>query len=218
MKNFVYLLEDDDSIAGLVKFSLEREGIDCRSFTYVQEFQKGLTFKKPDLFMIDVMLPDGNGLDVLKELKREYPEIPCIILSALGSETDKVKGLDLGADDYISKPFGVLEMVARVKAALRRVGGGKILQCGEISLDIDLMRVTLAGKELDLNRKEFELLKYCMRNPEVVLTREQLLTEVWGYVDIETRTLDNHIARLRKCGITNFETVFGVGYRFRNKQ
>lgn len=134
------------------------------------------------------------------------------MLSALGQEGDKVTGLNMGADDYIAKPFGVMELVARVHAALRRQAGSNVIKIGDLELNSDTMSVTLEGRPLELNKKEFELLKYCMRNADIVLSRDALLTEIWGYVDTETRTLDNHIARLRKMGIDNFETVFGVGY------
>ncbi|MBQ8884810.1 MAG: response regulator transcription factor [Clostridia bacterium] len=213
----VYVLEDDASIAGLVKFSLEREGIECRIIGTVREFISSLTERTPDLALLDIMLPDGNGLEVLRYVKERYRGVSCIILSALSQESDKVTGLDLGADDYISKPFGVMELVARIKAALRRRAGSGVIRLGELELDSDTMRVTLGGKELELNRKEFELLRYCMKNAGIVLSRDTLLTEIWGYIDTETRTLDNHIARLRKLGIDRFETVFGVGYRFRKE-
>ena len=126
-----------------------------------------------------------------------------------------MQGLNMGADDYVAKPFGVMELVARVKANLRRCDCGGVLIVGGLTLCVDKMSVTLRGEELDLNKKEFELLKYCMQNADKVLSRETLLTAIWGYVDAETRTLDNHVARLRKLGISNFETVFGVGYRFK---
>lgn len=215
MKGTVYILEDDASIASLVKFALEREQLPCRSFGCIREFYDGISDRIPDVALLDIMLPDGNGLDVLKNLKERYPSVGCIMLSALGQEGDKVTGLNLGADDYIAKPFGVMELVARVKAALRRQAGSNVIKVGKIELNCDTMTATLDGKSLDLNKKEFELLKYCMRNADIVLSRDTLLTEIWGYIDTETRTLDNHIARLRKLGIDNFETVFGVGYRFR---
>ncbi len=215
MKGIVYVLEDDASIAGLIKFSLEREQLTCRTFGCVRDFTAGLREQTPDVVLLDIMLPDGNGLEVLKSVKERYPSVCCIMLSALGQEGDKVTGLNLGADDYIAKPFGVMELVARVKAALRRRAGNNVLKVGKLELNSDTMTVTLASRPLELNKKEFELLKYCMRNADIVLSRDTLLTEIWGYVDTETRTLDNHIARLRKLGIDNFETVFGVGYRFR---
>ena len=135
------------------------------------------------------------------------------MLSALSKETDKVRGLNAGADDYIAKPFGVLELVARVNAALRRTSKSSVLKVGELEMNFDNMTVVYRGKPLTLNNKEFQLLKFCAANEGKVLPRDTLLTEVWGYDDGETRTLDNHIARLRKLGL-NFETVFGVGYRF----
>ncbi len=215
MKGFVYILEDDASISGLVKFSLEHEGINCKAFSTIRDFKAELSLRKPDLVLLDIMLPDGSGFDVLREMKIYYPTVSCIILSALGQEIDKVTGLNLGADDYIAKPFGVMELIARVKAVLRRTSSGETLKVGALELDTRAMLVTLNGERLELNKKEFELLHYCMQNVDAVLPRDTLLTEVWGYVGSETRTLDNHIARLRKLGINNFETVFGVGYRFK---
>ena len=146
MKGNVYVLEDDASIAGLIRFALEREGIACTTFPCVRDFKCGLLQSLPDVAMLDVMLPDGNGLDVLKEMQGHYPSVSCIVVSALGQETDKVKGLDLGADDYITKPFGIAEMVARVKAALRRKSSNNVLVCGELELNRDTMLVTLSGK------------------------------------------------------------------------
>ena len=217
MKGTIYVLEDDSSIAGLIKFSLEREQLTCRAFGSIQEFRNGLKEKSPDVALLDIMLPDGSGLEVLKFVKERYPSVCCIMLSALGQEGDKVTGLNMGADDYIAKPFGVMELVARVYAALRRQAGSNVIKIGDLELNSDTMSVTLEGRPLELNKKEFELLKYCMRNADIVLSRDALLTEIWGYVDTETRTLDNHIARLRKMGIDNFETVFGVGYRFKKR-
>lgn len=215
MKGTIYVLEDDASISGLVKFSLEREQLVCRTFGNIRDFMAGLKECAPEVALLDIMLPDGSGLDVLRTVKQYYPSVYCIMLSALGQESDKVTGLNMGADDYISKPFGVMELVARVHAALRRRLGSNVIKIGRLELNSDTMSVLLDGRSLELNKKEFELLKYCMRNADIVLSRDTLLTEIWGYVDTETRTLDNHIARLRKLGIDNFETVFGVGYRFR---
>jgi two-component system alkaline phosphatase synthesis response regulator PhoP len=213
----IYLVEDDGNIRELVVYALQSTGMACEGFARPSEFWKRVKEQVPSLVLLDIMLPDGSGLDVLKESKTYYPTISCIILSALGMEIDKVTGLDLGADDYIAKPFGVMELIARVKAVLRRTASGETLKVGDLELDVRAMSVTLKGEKLDLNKKEFELLRYCMKNVDVVLPRDVLLTEVWGYVDSETRTLDNHIARLRKIGINNFETVFGVGYRFKKE-
>ncbi len=216
MEKIVYILEDDKSICELVETTLEMNGISCRSFRTVKEFMAAARERAPEVALLDVMLPDGNGLDVLSFLKSAKSETYCIMLSALGSELDKVKGLNAGADDYVSKPFGVLELLARVNVAFRR--GKSDLNRGGLYLDETSMTVTLNGKKLDLNNKEFQLLKYCMENEGKVLTREKLLISIWGYESGETRTVDNHIARLRKLGVDYFETVFGVGYKFVTKK
>ncbi len=213
MKNIVYILEDDASICGLIRVALEMNGIAFESFSSCAEFEAALSKEQPDVALLDVMLPDGNGFDVLKKVKAEYPSVCCIMLSALGKEEDKVNGLNLGADDYVSKPFSVLELTARINAALRRRRRDNLLKVGDLALDYDSMAISLNGQALDLNRKEYELLKYFMENAGKVLKRETLLTEIWGYESGETRTLDNHVARLRKMGITNLETIFGVGYK-----
>ncbi len=212
MENSVYLLEDDESICELVKCTLATCGIGCFAFGTVKDFFAALEKKQPDLCLLDVMLPDGNGFDVLKRVKEEYTA-PCIMLSALGKETDKVRGLNLGADDYISKPFGVLEFTARVKAALRRNHDSAVLRVGSLEMDSGRMTAVYRGKELVLSSTEFRLLRYFARNEGKVLAREAILNDVWGYGFGETRTLDNHVARLRKAGL-DFETVFGVGYKF----
>ncbi len=213
MNNKVFLLEDDASICELVKCTLDMNSIDCEYFLTVKDFYAALERKVPDVVLLDIMLPDGNGLDVLKNVKARYGGVSVIMLSALSKETDKVKGLNLGADDYIVKPFGVLELTARVNAALRRSAKATILRAGALEMNTDNMTVRLHGEELCLNNKEFQLLKYCIANEGKVMTREALLIDVWGYDCGETRTLDNHVARLRKLGL-NFETVFGVGYKF----
>lgn len=213
MENTVYLLEDDVSICELVKCTLDLSSIFCEYFTTVREFYEALERRVPEVVLLDIMLPDGDGIEVLKRVKSRYSDVSVIMLSALGKETDKVKGLNAGADDYIAKPFGVLELTARVNAALRRSHKATVLKAGSLVMNTDNMTVTLRGKELTLNHKEFQLLRYSIANEGRVMTREALLTDVWGYDYGETRTLDNHIARLRKLGL-NFETVFGVGYKF----
>ena len=213
MSNIVYLLEDDQSICELVRCTLDLSDITCRCFSTVKEFTQAMARMLPDVVLLDVMLPDGDGIEVLKRIKTGNPEVCVIMLSALGKETDKVRGLNAGADDYIVKPFGVLELTARVNAALRRVQKSSILRVGRYEMNVEKMRVTRDGQELSLNNKEFQLLRYFLQNEGKVLTREELLMGVWGYEYGETRTLDNHIARLRKLGL-NFETVFGVGYKF----
>ena len=212
MKGKVFLLEDDGSIRGLVKVALEMNGTEVAVFSSLKDFTAALETDSPDVALLDIMLPDGSGLEALKYVKEKYPETACIMLTALGKEEDKVRGLNMGADDYIVKPFSVLELTARVNACLRRVKRPETLTVGELVLDEATMAVALSGEPLALNRKEFELLKYFMENAGKVLTREKLLTSVWGYEAGETRTLDNHVARLRKLGV-KIETVFGVGYK-----
>lgn len=213
MKNTVYILEDDASISGLIKVALEMNGIDFRAYSTVAEFKSALEGGKPDVALLDIMLPDGSGLDVLKLIKTKYPAVACIMLSALSKEEDKVGGLNLGADDYVAKPFSVLELTARVNAQLRRKTQPSVIAAGGIVLNADAMTAELNGETLTLNKKEYDLLKYLMENSGKVLSRDKILSAVWGYDDCETRTLDNHVARLRKMGI-KIETVFGVGYRF----
>ena len=213
MNEQVYLLEDDESICDLVQCTLDMHSISCRTFTTVKAFSVAIEEHLPDVVLLDIMLSDGNGLEVLERLKARFPTLCVIMLSALGKETDKVKGLNAGADDYIAKPFGVLELIARVNAALRRVHKTNLLRMGQLVMNSENMTVQYRGKELDLSNKEYQLLKYFMLNEGKVLPRETILTDVWGYDGGETRTLDNHIARLRKLGL-NFETVFGVGYKF----
>ena len=209
----IYLLEDDESICELVQCTLDMQNIPCKTFTTVKAFAAAMEEAVPDVVLLDIMLGDGNGLDVLQSVKTRYPQVSVIMLSALGKDTDKVRGLNAGADDFISKPFGVLELVARVRAALRRSHKSGSLQKGSLVINMETMTVTFRGKELDLSNKEYQLLRYFMLNEGKVLPRENILSDVWGYDGGETRTLDNYVAKLRKMGL-NFETVFGVGYKF----
>lgn len=214
MDKLVYVLEDDKSIGELVTCALEMSGIAVECYGTVAEFEAAAQRRAPAAALLDIMLPDGNGLDVLAWLKQKYPSTGVLMLSALGQETDKVRGLNLGADDYVAKPFGVLELTARVNALLRRMNGSASLSRGELTLNEETMTATLRGVRLELNNKEFNLLKYLMQKEGKALTRENILNAVWGYDEGETRTVDNHIARLRKLGIDYIETVFGVGYKF----
>lgn len=212
MDGNVFLLEDDASIRGLVKVALEMSGLRFKAFSTLAAFTDALQYEQPDVALLDIMLPDGSGLDALKFIKSRYSEVSCIMLSALSKETDKVTGLNMGADDYIAKPFSVLELTARVNARLRGKRRDPVIKVGGVSLDTETMACEADGKQIALNRKEFELLRYLMINAGKVLPREKLLAEVWGYDTGETRTLDNHIARLRKLGI-KIDTVFGIGYK-----
>ena len=213
----VYLLEDDESISELVTMALEMAQISIKSFSKISDFLYAIDKETQIVVLLDIMLPDGNGLDVLTKVKTKYPYIQCIMLSALSQELDKVKGLNSGADDYITKPFSTLELIARVKAALRRcVNEEKILD--DLVINKDKMEVTYKGKLLELNNKEYQLLLYFVENPDVVLSRERLINAIWGYDYLgESRTIDNHILRLRKLGFSQIETIFGVGYKFKTK-
>ena len=213
----VYVLEDDESIRELVTMALDMAQISIKSFSKISDFLEAIDKELPIVILLDIMLPDGNGLDVLTKVKAKYPHIQCIMLSALSQELDKVKGLNSGADDYITKPFSTLELIARVKAALRRcVNEEKILD--DLIINKDKMEVTYKGKVLELNNKEYQLLLYFVENPDVVLSRERLINAIWGYDYLgESRTIDNHILRLRKLGFSQIETIFGVGYKFRTK-
>ena len=213
MKNTVFLLEDDASICGLIKVALEMNGIGFKAFATVGEFENAIKEEQPDVALLDIMLPDGSGLDVLKIVKQKYPEVSCIMLSALSKEEDKVLGLSMGADDYVSKPFSVLELTARVNSQLRRKRKSIILSVGGIILNTESMTAELNNVILPLNKKEYDLLKFFMENAGKALSRDKILAAVWGYESGETRTLDNHVARLRKLGV-KIETVFGVGYKF----
>lgn len=212
MKGKVFILEDDESISGLVKVALEMNGLEFKAFPTVHSFIDGVAAERPDVALLDVMLPDGSGLDALKHVKSRYPDVACIMLSALSKEEDRVGGLNTGADDYICKPFSVLELVARVNARLRGKKSPEILKAEGVTLNTETLACEIDGTPVTLNRKEFELLKYFLQNVGKVLTREKLLAEVWDYDVCETRTLDNHVARLRKLGV-KIETVFGIGYK-----
>lgn len=216
MEKLVYLLEDDDSICDLVKCTLQLNGISCATFGSVRAFRDAVTEKPPRIAVLDIMLPDGNGLDVLTWLKSKHTDVYCIMLSALGKESDKVNGLNLGADDYIAKPFGILEFSAKIAAVFRRMKKKPtVFEVGNVFMDCEKMLVTLDGREINLSGKEFKLLQYSLENPDKVLTRDELLSNVWGYEGGETRTIDNYVSHLRKLGF-NYETVFGVGYKFKS--
>lgn len=212
MKGTVFILEDDTSICGLIKVALEMNGLEFKAFSTLKSFLDALNKEQPDVALLDIMLPDGSGLDALRFIKEKFPAVSCIMLSALSKEEDKVNGLNLGADDYIAKPFSVLELTARVNARLRGKQRQSVLSVDRVTLNLETFVCKIDGKEVSLNHKEFELLQYFMENHGKVLSREKLLCEVWGYDVGETRTLDNHVARLRKLGV-KIETIFGVGYK-----
>lgn len=218
----IYVVEDDINIQEIETFALGNAGYQVRGFVTAQEFMGAMDSVLPDLVLLDVMLPDEDGLAVLKKL-RSNPEtkgIPVIMVTAKTTELDKVKGLDMGADDYVTKPFGVMELISRVKAMLRRMAGEgsqeKILRQGEIVLDREKHMVHVEGERCELTYKEYELLKLLMANAGAVTTREIILDKVWG-VDFEgeSRTLDMHIKTLRqklKGQGALIKTVRNVGY------
>lgn len=224
----IYLVEDDDNIRELVVYTLKQAGLEARGFACAEDFWIEMKAGQiPWLILLDIMLPDEDGLSVLKSLRKSdhTKHIPVVMLTAKGSEYDKVTGLDAGADDYIPKPFGMMELVARVKALLRRARPEdhiEILQHGILKLDHERHEVVVSGETVLLTNKEFELLYYFMKNPGIVLRRDQLLEKIWGYdFEGETRTIDVHIRTLRqKLGEagTYIETVRGVGYKLEGKR
>ena len=220
----IFCVEDDSNIRELVVYTLETTGFKARGFEDGREFLEALALETPELVLMDIMLPGDDGLELLKKLKAspKTREIPVIMVTAKGAEYDKVKGLDLGADDYVTKPFGMMELVSRIKAVLRRTRRDAqepqdIIAVGEIEINTKKHEVTAAGEVVNLTLKEYELLKRLMKNPNIVMTRDCLLEDIWGYdFDGETRTVDVHIRTLRQklgpCG-EKIETVRGVGYR-----
>lgn len=218
----IYLLEDEESIRKFVVYALKSTGFEAQGFETPSAFYKALEEQTPELILLDIMLPEEDGLTVLGRLRqnRKTATVPILMLTAKGTEYDKVCGLDGGADDYITKPFGTMELISRVKAHLRRAnsgGTGELYQHGMISVSPERHMVRVGQEEVTLTYKEFELLCLLIRHPGVVYTREQLLQSIWGYgYDGENRTVDVHIKTLRsKLGEAGscIETVRGVGYR-----
>ncbi len=217
----IYCVEDDNGIRNLMLYTLNASGFEAKGFETSDEFWSELKSEKPELIILDIMLPGEDGISVLKKLRADIStcDISIIMASAKGTEYDKVLGLDLGADDYLAKPFGMMEMVSRVKSVLRRTApkATTIIKCGSIELDTGKYSVSVDGEEIVLTRKEYDLLHLFLKNQGLVLTRDQLLEKVWGQDFIgETRTVDVHIGTLRtKLGDAGnyIETVRGVGYR-----
>lgn len=227
MSQMIYCVEDDMNIRELVAYALKTSGYEAIGFENAAEFYKGLKDGNPDLILLDIMLPDEDGISILKKLraKNEYKDIPVIMLTAKSTEYDKVKGLDVGADDYVTKPFGVMELISRIKAVLRRSQKSistDMMVLGDIRLDIQKHEVTVSGKVVVLTYKEFELLTYLMKNQGIVLSRDKILEVIWNYdYEGESRTVDVHIGSLRqKLGSSGnmIETVRGVGYKMGNKE
>ena len=222
----IYCVEDDDSIRELMVYALRASGFEAEGFGDGKSLFAALEKKNPDLITLDVMLPGMDGVEILKKLRGSAAteRIPVIMASAKGTEYDKVLGLDLGADDYMVKPFSMMEMVSRIRAVLRRAAPAEkaaSLRLGKLEMDPDSHTVTSCGTRVELTYKEFELLRTFLRHPGRVYSRDQLLEKIWGadYVG-ETRTVDVHIGTLRTklgdCG-EYIRTVRGVGYRLEER-
>ena len=219
----IYLVEDDDSIRELVLYTLHTTGFEAEGFRNAADFWQALEKELPQLVLLDIMLPDEDGLHILKRLRAgaETADLHVMMLTAKSSEYDRVVGLDSGADDYMPKPFGMMELVSRVRALLRRAAKpaaeDKLFTAGSLAVDVKRRAVTVDGEPVILTYKEFELLCYLLENRGVVLSRDQILTKIWDYnYSGETRTVDVHIRTLRqKLGNAGalIETVRGVGYR-----
>ena len=217
----IYSVEDDKTISEIESFSLKNAGHQTVEFPDGRSFYKELAEKKPDLILLDIMLPDEDGLSILRKIreKRETKRIPVIMVTAKTTEIDKVKGLDNGADDYMTKPFGVMELVSRVKALLRRTGeqdAEKVIKIGDLVIDDEKRKVFVSGSAVELTYKEYELLHYLAQNQEIVLPRDSIMDHIWhANCEIESRTLDVHIKTLRhKLGDAGkyIKTVRNVGY------
>ena len=217
----IFCVEDEENIRELILYALKSSGFEALGFEEGEGFFHALNRELPDLVLLDIMLPDIEGTEILRRLRMNphTAHIPVILLTAKSSELDKVKGLDLGADDYITKPFGVLELISRIKAVLRRSSPQRndILSYKELIVNNKSRTVYASGEEIALTYKEFELLYYLLQNKGIVLSRDKIMDAVWGFeFQGETRTVDMHIKTLRhKLGSAGniIETVRGVGYK-----
>ena len=220
----IYLVEDDDSIRELVLYTLHTTGFEAEGFRNAADFWQALEKELPQLVLLDIMLPDEDGLHILKRLRAgaETADLPVMMLTAKSSEYDRVVGLDSGADDYLAKPFEMVELISRVKALLRRSQGKQstMLRIGSITIDDARHIVLVDGKSVTLTLKEYDLLLFLAQNGGFAFSREQLLRRIWGYdYGGGTRTVDVHVQTLRqKLGAAGgqIETVRGVGYRMRD--
>lgn len=223
----IYMLEDDDNIRNFVLYALKNSGLDAEGFSYPKEFWKALDKKVPSLLLLDIMLPDEDGLSILARLRKrsDTRKLPIIMLTAKSTEYDKVMGLDGGADDYIAKPFGTMELISRIRALLRRTedsSGTDEYTCGALYVCPSKHIIQVSGADITLTLKEYEMLLLMMKNSGRVFTRDELLSEIWGYnFDGESRTVDVHMRTLRsKLGdcAKYIETVRGIGYRFCSRE
>ena len=217
----IYIVEDDTNIREIERYALKNSGYEVEEFERGADFFERLKTHIPSLVILDIMLPDQDGMDILLKLRsdKRTEKLPVIMVTAKTTEIDKVKGLDGGADDYITKPFGVMELISRVKALLRRVGTIEVdnqIRYGDILVDNDKHAVTVCGNLCELTYKEYELLKYLIMNKGTVLSRDKLMSRVWGFdFEGETRTVDAHVKTLRqKLGAAGacIKTIRNVGY------
>ena len=217
----IYLIEDDDNIRKLVCYALSKEKFEVQGYASPKEFWQGMEKELPELILLDIMLPEEDGLSVLNKLKNHVKteQIPVIMLTAKSSEFDKVIGLDMGADDYVAKPFGTMELMSRVRAVLRRfekTQNQRIYALGELYVDPKKHIITVSGEEVSLSYKEYLLLMVLLEAEGSVVERDRLLCSVWGEYYTESRTLDVHIRKLRvKLGNDGkmLQTVNGIGYK-----
>ena len=225
MKQIVYAVEDDNSIQDLYRLTFEGSGYDIRLFLRAEDMLSALTDTIPDIIIMDLMLPGMDGISAVRAIKShpQYMRIPTIIISAKGDEISKVQGFEAGADDYVAKPFGVLELVARVKANLRKFQVdevGHLITIGTVTINDKMHTAAVGEKELQLTLKEYSLLRMFMQKGEQLITRQELLREVWGFeFEADTRTLDMHIMGLRQKIAEHTQdkyihTIRGAGYRF----
>ena len=222
----IWCVDDDSTIREIEVYTLEQTGFKARGFADGISMLEALKTEVPELIILDIMMPEMDGMEVLSKIRSEaaYKDIPVIMATAKGTEMDKIGGLNSGADDYLVKPFGVMEMVARVKAVLRRTVKEDVssdITVGKITLKENEHKVTSNGEKVELTHKEFAILKLFMQNPNMVFSRDKLMSEIWGMDYIgETRTVDMHIKTLRhKLGESGgqIKTVIGVGYRLENE-
>lgn len=221
--SMIYIVEDDKNIREIEAIALKNSGFEVKEFEIAADFYTAFEKQSPDLLLLDIMLPDADGLDIVKKIRQGVNgrNLPIIMVTAKTTEIDKVKGLDTGADDYLTKPFGIMELISRVKALLRRTGREqqeRKMLIGAVCLDEEKHRVTVNGENCELTYKEYELLKLLMINAGIVTPREEILEKVWGTdFEGESRTLDMHIKTLRQklqdAG-SMIKTVRNVGYIF----
>lgn len=218
MAYLIYSVEDDENIANIIKLTLQKQGYEVYTFGNAKSFFEIFEMKKPDLILLDMMLPDISGTEIIKRIRNNHAndQVRIIVLSAKSMVVDKVEGLDLGADDYMSKPFDLLELISRVNAQKRRQENNQIYSFGEISVDIKKRKVLKNDKDILFTKKEFDIFSYLLLKHDEVVTREELIEHIWGNgFEYETRTVDMHIKEIRKklgAEGKKIETIYGVGF------